>query len=123
MRTLTSNHYTRYMIGGTLICLGVAVLLDRQHIVALQDIWLYWPLLLVAGGAIRIVDPETPRDVMSGCWTLFIGAWLFAIVEGWFGMDFGNSWPFLLIGWGVLLLLRPFFLASRPVVEESTDAR
>lgn len=111
MRHHTSSHYTAYMVGGSLICLGVAFLLDQQGIIALQDIWQYWPLLLIIGGAIRIIDPGTPRDVASGAWTLLIGVWLFANFEGWFGMDFGNSWPLLLIGWGVSLLLRPMLQA------------
>lgn len=111
MRHHTSSHYTAYMVGGSLICLGVAFLLDQQGIIALQDIWQYWPLLLIIGGAIRIIDPETPRDVASGAWTLLIGVWLFANFEGWFGMDFGNSWPLLLIGWGLSLLLRPMLQA------------
>lgn len=111
MRHHTSSHYTAYMVGGSLICLGVAFLLDQQGIIALQDIWQYWPLLLIIGGAIRIIDPETPRDVASGAWTLLIGVWLFANFEGWFGMDFDNSWPLLLIGWGVSLLLRPMLQA------------
>lgn len=131
MRHHTSSHYTAYMVGASLICVGVAFLLDQQGIVALQDIWQYWPLLLVVGGAIRIIDPETPRDVASGCWTLFIGAWLFANFEGWFGMDFGNSWPVLLIGWGVSLLLRPLLRArlagqhtdDQSATEETHNAR
>lgn len=123
MRSHTSHHYTRYMIGAMLICIGAAVLLDQQHIVALQDIWEYWPLLLVAGGAIRMIAPDTPRDVIRGCWTFFIGAWLFANIEGWFGMDYANSWPFLLIGWGILLLLRPLLQADRQVCGESSNAR
>ena len=49
---------------------------------------------------------------------MLIGAWLFANFEGWFGINFGNSWPFLLIGWGISLLLRPFLqtrLADRKI--------
>jgi hypothetical protein len=104
----SSHRRSQYMAGVSLIILGTVFFLDQMDIVAMQDVWQYWPLMLVVGGIIRMIDPETPRDVASGFWTTLIGAWLFANFEGWYGINFGNSWPFLLIGWGVSLLLRPF---------------
>jgi hypothetical protein len=36
-----------------------------------------------------------------------IGFWLFANFEHMFGMYFDTSWPFLIIAWGVILILKP----------------
>ena len=117
-----SSHHSRrrsqYMAGVSLIILGTVFFLDQMDIVAMQDVWQYWPLMLVVGGAIRMIDPENPREVASGFWTMLIGAWLFVNFEGWYGINFGNSWPFLLIGWGISLLLRPILqrrMAGQPV--------
>lgn len=111
MRTKGLHRYGRYSIGVPLICIGVAYFLAQMDIVALYDVWQYWPVLLILGGAVRIIDPDTPRDVTSGCWTMLIGVWLLANFEGWFGISFHNSWPLLLIGWGAILLLRAILQA------------
>lgn len=104
-----SRRRSQTMVGVSLIVLGTVFFLDQMDIVRMQDVWQYWPLMLVAGGLIRVIDPASPRDVASGCWTMLIGLWLYANFEGWYGINFGNSWPVLLIGWGITMLLRPIF--------------
>jgi hypothetical protein len=108
------------MAGVSLIVLGTVFFLDQMAIIAMQDVWQYWPLMLVAAGLIRMLDPASPRDVLSGSWTVLIGLWLFANFEGWFGINFGNSWPVLLIGWGITLLLRP--VLHMRLASQQTDA-
>lgn len=110
IRTHTFSHWRRQRLTGLiLICTGAAFFLDQLGFISLVDLWRYWPLTLVVIGAARMIDAPTARGVSSGLWTMFIGAWLYGNFEGWFGMDFSNSWPFLLIGWGVILLLVPVF--------------
>lgn len=114
MRTRTVSHWRRQRLTGLiLIGTGAAFFLDQLGFVRLADLWRYWPLALVLIGAVRMVGAPTAQGVSSGLWTMFIGAWLYGNVEGWFGMDFSNSWPFLLIGWGVILLLVPVFQQQR----------
>lgn len=113
---------SQLIAGVSLIAIGTIFYLDQQDIVAVQDVWQYWPLSLVACGLIRIFFAESPRDVSSGCWTAFIGAWLYANFQEWFGMDFGNSWPVLLIGWGIILLLRPL-MRSRRASDDDTQEK
>lgn len=118
-----SRRRSQTMAGVSLIVLGTVFFLDQMAVVAMQDVWQYWPLMLVAGGFIRMIDPESPRDVASGAWTMLIGLWLFANFEGWYGINFGNSWPVLLIGWGITLLLRPVLhmrLASKQADADAT---
>lgn len=113
MSSHISHRRSQTMAGASLIILGTVFFLDQMDIVAMQDVWQYWPLMLVVGGLIRMLDAETPRDVSTGCWTMLIGAWLFVNFEGWYGITFRNSWPFVLIAWGVSLLLRPVFQMRR----------
>ncbi|WP_332878733.1 LiaF transmembrane domain-containing protein [Massilia sp. S19_KUP03_FR1] len=117
-----SRRRSQTMVGVSLIILGTVFFLDQMDIVAMQDVWQYWPLMLVVGGLIRMTDPASPRDVSSGCWTMLIGLWLFANFEGWYGINFSNSWPALLIGWGITMLLRPVLhqrLAGRQTVADA----
>ena len=116
--------------GLLLIAAGSTFLVDQMGIIDAHELWHYWPLLLILIGAVRMVAWRTAGDVTSGLWTIFIGAWLLANVEGWFGIDFRNSWPILLIAWGVTVLLKPVIArrvgaSTRGVVldkEENHDA-
>lgn len=106
MYTRTASHWRRQRLTGLiLICAGAVFFLDQLGIVQLYDLWRYWPLALVMLGAVRMIDAPTARGMSSGLWTMFVGAWLYGNFEGWFGMSFGNSWPVLLIGWGITLVL------------------
>ncbi|MBW8902316.1 MAG: hypothetical protein JF619_30345 [Massilia sp.] len=94
--------------GLVLIGLGVAFYLDRQDLFDIDQLWHYWPLLMVAVGLNQVIGYPTARDFTSGLWTMFVGLWLFANFEHLWGMGFHNSWPFLIIAWGVSVILRPF---------------
>lgn len=113
MQTQPTPWHGRRFAGVLLILAGVAFLLDQSGIVAVQDLWHYWPLALVAAGIVRVAGSATARDTIGGAWSILIGLWLFANFEGWFGMNFDNSWPFLLIAWGVTLLFSPAVTGRR----------
>lgn len=132
MDTQHRSHGRRQRLAGLLlIAAGAVFFLDQFGYVAIQDVWHYWPLLLIAIGAVRMLDARHANDVTSGLWTVLIGVWLCANLEGWLGMDFRTSWPFLLIAWGTTLLLRPLVahrFANRPDAgvmdhKETNDAR
>lgn len=96
------------MWGLVLIGLGAALLLDQLEILDVYELWHYWPLLLVVLGINKMIGYPTAADFTSGLWTAFIGVWLFANFEHMFGLRFHNSWPYLIIAWGVTLILKPF---------------
>lgn len=109
MTRTTSPWRGQRLTGMALIVAGITFLLDHSGIVAVQDLWHYWPVLLVVLGVVRMHDARSARDITSGLWSVVIGAWLLASLEGWFGIDFRNSWPALLIAWGVIMLSHPVF--------------
>jgi Domain of unknown function (DUF5668) len=96
------------MWGLLLVGLGAAFLLDRLDMFDIDELWHYWPLVLVVFGINKMIGYPSARDFSSGLVSFFIGVWLFATLEGVFGLTFRNSWPFLIIAWGVKLILDPF---------------
>jgi hypothetical protein len=113
------------MWGLLLVGLGGALLLDQMDMLDIYDLWHYWPLILVVIGINKMIGYPTANDFTSGLWICFIGVWLFANFERMFGMTFHNSWPYLIIAWGVTLILKPFirerFAVNAPAREASHE--
>lgn len=102
-------HWRKQLLWGVLLIgIGGALLADQFGYVEIYDLWQYWPLALVLIGVIKMIGFPTARDFVSGLWCVVIGVWLFANFEHMFGMYFDSSWPFLIIAWGVILILKPF---------------
>lgn len=109
MGTDNSYQWRKQLLWGLLLIgFGSAIFLDRLDIFEIDELWHYWPLVLVVVGINKMIGYPTPRDFTNGLWTVFIGIWLFAIFEGGYGLTFRNGWPFLIIAWGVKLILEPF---------------
>lgn len=126
MNDIHSYQWRKQILWGLLlVAFGAVLLLQQFDIVDLYDLWHYWPLILVVIGLNRMIGYPTARDFTSGLWTMFIGLWLFANFEAMFGMTFYNSWPYLIIAWGVTLILRPFirerFAIHAPTRESSRE--
>lgn len=120
---INNNYHWRkqLMWGLLLIGLGGAFLLDQFGLVDIDQLWHYWPLILVVIGINKMIGYPSPAEFTAGLWLTFIGVWLFANFEHMFGLTFNNSWPYLLIAWGVTLVLKPFiherFAVNAPTVE------
>ena len=119
-------HWRKQLMWGLLLVgLGGALLLDQLELVDIYDLWHYWPLILVVIGINKMIGYPTAADFTSGLWTMFIGLWLFANFEHMFGMTFRNSWPYLIIAWGITLILKPFirerFAINAPTRESSHE--
>lgn len=109
MNNNDSYHWRKQlMFGLMLVAIGAVLLLDQFDLLDLYDLWHYWPLILVVVGLNKVIGYPTARDFTSGLWTMFIGLWLFANIEHMFGLTFRNSWPYVIIGWGVTMIIRPF---------------
>ena len=113
------------MFGLLLVAIGGVLLLDQFDMLEIYDLWHYWPLIMVVVGLNKMIGYPTARDFISGLWTMFIGLWLFANFEHMFGMSFYNSWPYVIIAWGVTMILRPFirerFAVNAPSRESSHE--
>jgi hypothetical protein len=92
------------LFGLALITFGVAYLLDNMEIIDVGPFWRFWPLLVVALGLGKIFNAQTNHERGDGVWWLFIGLWLFVSIVHVFGLGFSDTWPMLIIAWGISLL-------------------
>jgi hypothetical protein len=97
------------MWGLVLVCVGVSFALDQMDLIDIDSLWHYWPLLLVVFGVNKIIGYPSAKHMSSGLWQIAVGLWMFAVLEGLFGMTWNNSWPFLVIACGVSMMLEPYF--------------
>jgi hypothetical protein len=108
MNSEASYHLRRQVLWGlVLVGLGVAFLLDQMDVFDIRSLWHYAPLLLVVVGINQTIGYPSAREFSNGLWTVFIGLWLFAVLEGLWGLTFGNSWPLFIIISGVTMAIRP----------------
>ncbi|MEG2961479.1 MAG: DUF5668 domain-containing protein [Janthinobacterium sp.] len=111
---------TQLLWGVLLIAIGAIILLDRLDVIYLHDyyaLWHYWPVIMVFFGLNKLLAPVSAKQVLSGLWLIFFAAWWYVSYEELWNLNFYNSWPALLIAWGVGLVLEPLlnkhFIAYR----------
>jgi hypothetical protein len=98
----------RLLWGIALVTLGTVFLLDRlaalgltQHLAPLTRWWHVLPLLFALGGAISVLCAQSVRHVLKGLFKIVLGVWVFACLEQLWTLTFSNSWPILLIAFGL----------------------
>ena len=108
------SHPRRNLLWGlALILIGTGVLLDRFALLDLQQFlgpqtqwWHFLPLLISLGGLIRLLSAQSMRQVSKGLIRIVLGLWLYACLVPLWGLTFANSWPVLLVAFGVQMLVR-----------------
>ncbi len=95
-------------LGLTLVLAGGAFLLDNLHFLELRRILPFWPVLLVALGAARLLTaaPGDKGEQLIGGLLLGVGSLLLLRRLGWLHMEWRDFWPLVLIGAGVLVMTR-----------------
>lgn len=91
-----------------LIAIGGLLMMDRFGVFESEPWWRYAPLILVLFGINRIISSKKAKHLADGFWQIFLGFWLFASLVHLWGLSFHNSWPFLLIAWGVSIIVKSF---------------
>lgn len=124
MDTDTSYEWRRQLVRGVLIIVvGVTLILDRMAMIELGTVWHYWPLILVVIGMNKMVGYPTVRHFTDGLWSILIGLWLFAVVQGLFGLTWFNSWPLIIIAFGIKMVVEPLIKARFAPYRESRDEK
>ena len=119
------NPRKRLLWGTAFIAVGSVFLLDRFALLDLTQYlgpqtrwWHFLPLLVALGGVISVVSARSARQVLKGLGDIVLGAWVFACLEQLWGLTFANSWPILLIAFGVQMLVRGWLGNSRTASNE-----
>lgn len=124
MSTGKSYEWRRQVMWGVvLIMVGITVFLHQMDLIELNGIRHYWPLILVVFGINKMVGYPTAKHFSSGLWLVFIGLWLFACFEHFFGMTFRNSWPIIIVASGVSMIIEPLIQKRFGPHEESGNEK
>lgn len=87
-----------------LIAVGAIFLLNNLHLVYVSEIFRYWPAILIAVGMVKLVDSSENSGRAAGGVLMGAGAFLLARSLGYIEIAFGDLWPLLLIGLGLMML-------------------
>lgn len=103
-------HAGRVASGLIILALGALMLLDRHDAWGFNAMRVFPGLVLVLIGMVRLLAGDEQRarhrPRSGGVWLVLVGAWLIASQTHAFGLEFGNSWPILIVAWGVLIVVR-----------------
>jgi len=97
-----SNH--GLIPGVIVIGIGILFLLDNFHVVYVRDWWRYWPVALIAGGLVKLVDSNYGSGRVVGGILLGAGAILLGDNLGLIDVTIDQLWPLILIGIGLIML-------------------
>jgi hypothetical protein len=92
----------RVIWGSFLIALGSAFLLDHLHIVDLPSLGSLWPAVFFVIAVGHVAEGR----LGSALTFLLLGVWFFACEFDWYGLDYSNSWPLVLIAIGAGIVVR-----------------
>jgi len=77
-----------------MIAVGTMFLFERFGYISTGQVWRLWPLVVICIGLVHLVRPDSGRPSI---FLLLVGIWLQISTLELFGLDFGQSWPLLII--------------------------
>jgi len=93
-------------LGIVLVAVGGLFLLGNMGILDASDVFRYWPVILIAGGIVRLAENRGRCGQGSGMFWILAGAFFLSGSVGAFRLAVWNFWPILLIVLGGLTLWR-----------------
>jgi hypothetical protein len=118
----SSGFHAGRIAGGLIIlAFGILMMLDQQAVLGGDGMRFFPGAVLVLLGTVQLLGGGGScsrrgrrRSGFGGVWLIFVGAWLMANQGHLFGLTFHTSWPLLVIGVGVMMVMRELFQGTRP---------
>ena len=98
----------RLIWGLFLIAIGALLLAVNLGIEVPRGVWNYWPFLLIAMGAARMLFGSAGRVCGDGFWLLLGGLYGWISIWHVWGLSWGTAWPIFVIAGGLSVLLKPW---------------
>jgi hypothetical protein len=101
----------RILWGVLLITAGAVMMVERLGLMDVRVTTHLWPVVPLALGVLRLIDPCTGRDGRPAgrrpaAWLLFVGGWGLLNEFHVFGLAYWNSWPLFIIFVGINMVWR-----------------
>jgi predicted membrane protein len=115
---MTTGNYNpignpRFVIGAGIALFGIVLMLDRLHIVDADLLLRFWPVIFIAIGVQRFLNPREGRSNVQGVLWMAFGGWLLLNTLGAFRVPVWEMiWPVILIWFGAHLMQRTTAKAS-----------
>jgi hypothetical protein len=94
------------IIGLSVIALGVLFTLDNLHVLSAREYLRFWPLAVIAVGAVNALSAQDAGARVFGGFVAFAGAWMLLGSLGIVHVRFWDFWPLALIFFGGTLVWR-----------------
>lgn len=101
---------SRWLVGGILIAIGVALFLMNIGVIAKVHIWNYWPVIFFVIGANKITEPYNRSE---GFWWLGLGFWFLVNTLELWDLHWRDTWPAVLVLLGITWMWESFERESR----------
>jgi hypothetical protein len=101
------RHNARRLLFGLLvIAVGVLFTLDRMGYVNAGEFWEYWPVLLIAIGIGRVLEPRGTHERGFGVVLILLGVWFLLSNLDIIHYSFRDVWPIFLVLLGIMMVWR-----------------
>ena len=102
-KELRESRAQRVAWGLVLMAAGVVFLCQQLGMVDLPPLWHWWPAALYAIALPRFFSP---KGWPEGITLILLGSWFFAVNADWHGLTYANSWPIVLVAFGLEIVLK-----------------
>jgi predicted membrane protein len=114
---------SRHLFSGIVfVTIGVAFLLGNMGLMNVNYVFRFWPVILIAAGALKLVESRDDFAHSSGIFWIVVGGLFLMGSMGILRVAFRDFWPVVLIGLGALLLWRSAFIKRQPRTFDSRPA-
>jgi hypothetical protein len=111
-------NFGRMFFGLALLSLGVLFLLNNFDLIYIDHLGRYWPVLFIVFGLVKLSEGNLRASQGHGLGWIFLGLWMLISMNRFWDLDFHNSWPILIIGWGIAILWKSLYRPAEAQIAE-----